>query len=97
MPASISCLMPIRFLAHLVVVGHRRRYPFRRTHRWRSGNSWPGTREALVSLGFVLALVTFGHLLKEPDTDRNRELKSGDGPIRPSIKTRANHHLRLNH
>jgi uncharacterized membrane protein YphA (DoxX/SURF4 family) len=24
------------------------------------------TREALVSLGFVLALVTFGHLLKEP-------------------------------
>src|SRR6266536_2901256 len=24
------------------------------------------TREALVSLGFVLAIVTFGHLLKEP-------------------------------
>ena len=24
------------------------------------------TREALVSLGFVLAVVTFGHLLKEP-------------------------------
>ena len=24
------------------------------------------TREALISLGFVLAIVTFGHLLKEP-------------------------------
>ena len=24
------------------------------------------TREALVSLGFVLVIVTFGHLLKEP-------------------------------
>ena len=24
------------------------------------------TREALVALGFVLAVVTFGHLLKEP-------------------------------
>jgi len=24
------------------------------------------TREALVSLGFVLAIVTFGHLLREP-------------------------------
>jgi len=24
------------------------------------------TREALIALGFVLAIVTFGHLLKEP-------------------------------
>jgi len=30
--------------------------------RW----SWLRTREALVALGFVLAIVTFGHLLKEP-------------------------------
>ena|SRR5437899_10160662 len=30
------------------------------------------TREALIALGFVLAIVTFGHLLKEPSTNFTR-------------------------
>ena len=39
------------------------------------------TREALIALGFVLAIVTFGHLLKEPLLRVSHSCYSAAGPV----------------